>query len=51
MRCSVKDQGRAAARGPALDARAVPRFTPLSQRPALFRLLQALPSDRAAHRA
>ena len=51
VRCSVKDQGRAAARGPALDTRALTRFTPLSQRPARFRLFQALPSDRTAHRA
>ena len=51
MRCGVEKQRRAATRGPALDARALPRFTPLSQRPALFRLFQALPSDRASYRA
>ena len=51
MRCGVEKQRRAATRGPALDARALPRFTPLSQRPARFRLLQALQSDRASHRA
>ena len=51
MRCGVEKQSRPAARGPALDTRALPRFTPLSQRPARFPLLQALQSDRASHRA